>query len=41
MSVWFSDGYVDALYVLWALLIIAFPIALIVGIVKAWRGRDK
>jgi hypothetical protein len=38
---WNSDVYIDSLYVLWAFLIIAFPIALIVGIVKAWRGRDK
>jgi hypothetical protein len=37
----FDDGYVSALFILWGFLIIAFPIAIIVGIVKAWKGKDE
>lgn len=41
MMFWNSDAYIDSLFVLWAFLIVAFPIALIVAIVKTWRGRNK
>jgi hypothetical protein len=36
---WNSDAYIDSLMILWAFLIVAFPIAVIVAIVKTWRDK--
>jgi hypothetical protein len=41
---WIVNPYgigIDALFVLWAFLIIAFPIAVIVAVVKVWKGKDE